>query len=103
MKPSLLIYNIGMLATACGNSAHGGKAQGEIQIIENAYVAVEGNKIVAVGQGEVPAELRCDGCKTIDANNKLVTSGLVDAHTHLVFGGWREHELALNETVLSEF
>lgn len=95
MKPSLLIYNIGMLATACGNSAHGGKAQGEIQIIENAYVAVEGNKIVAVGQGEVPAELCCDGCKTIDANNKLVTAGLVDAHTHLVFGGWREHELAL--------
>ena len=89
MKPSLLIYNIGMLATACGNSAHGGKAQGEIQIIENAYVAVEGNKIVAVGQGEVPAELRCDGCKTIDANNKLVTAGLVDAHTHLVFGGTR--------------
>ena len=43
MKPSLLIYNIGMLATACGNSAHGGKAQGEIQIIENAYVAVEGH------------------------------------------------------------
>lgn len=95
MKPSLLIYNIGMLATACGNSAHGGKAQGEIQIIENAYVAVEENKIVAVGQGEVPAELCCDGCKTIDANNKLVTAGLVDAHTHLVFGGWREHELAL--------
>ena len=95
MKPSLLIYNIGMLATACGNSAHGGKAQGEIQIIENAYVAVEENKIVAVGQGEVPAELRCDGCKTIDANNKLVTAGLVDAHTHLVFGGWREHELTL--------
>lgn len=24
-----------------------------------------------------------------------MTPGLVDAHTHLVFGGWREHELAM--------
>lgn len=30
----------------------------------------------------------------MDARGALVTPGLVDAHTHLVFGGWREHELA---------
>ena len=95
MTPSLLICNIGMLATACGNAAKGGKAQGEITILENAYIAVEGDKIAAIGQGEVPAELLCEGCKVIDAQHKLVTAGLVDAHTHLVFGGWRENELAL--------
>lgn len=95
MTPSLLICNIGMLATACGNAAKGGKAQGEITILENAYIAVEGDKIAAIGQGEVPADLLCEGCKVIDAQHKLVTAGLVDAHTHLVFGGWRENELAL--------
>ena len=31
----------------------------------------------------------------LDAGGRLVTPGLVDAHTHLVFGGWRQHELPL--------
>jgi imidazolonepropionase len=30
-----------------------------------------------------------------DAGGKLVTPGLVDAHTHLIFGGWRQNELGL--------
>lgn len=32
--------------------------------------------------------------QTIDAGGRLVTPGLVDAHTHLVFGGFRQNELA---------
>ena len=31
----------------------------------------------------------------VDAGGQLVTPGLVDAHTHLIFGGWRQHELTL--------
>ena len=31
----------------------------------------------------------------IDAEGKLVTPGLVDGHTHLVFGGYRQHEIAM--------
>ena len=31
----------------------------------------------------------------IDAEGCLVTPGLVDSHTHLVFGGWRQKELSL--------
>lgn len=92
---SLLINNIGMLATACGTLAKGGEAQGQITILHNAYVAVQEDKIIAVGQGDAPADLIGENCKVIDAQGRLVTAGLVDAHTHLVFGGWREHELAL--------
>ncbi|MBQ1675200.1 MAG: imidazolonepropionase, partial [Oscillospiraceae bacterium] len=33
--------------------------------------------------------------QTVDAEGCLVTPGLVDAHTHLVFGGWRQNELGL--------
>ena len=93
--PSLLIHNIGMLATACCCAAKGGEQQGDILTLQNAYIAVDGERISAVGQGEVPTQLLSDSEQVIDAQGKLVTAGLVDAHTHLVFGGWREHELAL--------
>ena len=33
--------------------------------------------------------------KVIDAEGSLVTPGLVDPHTHLIFAGWRQKELAL--------
>ena len=92
---SLLIHNIGMLATATGSAAKAGAAQGEICILRNAYVAVQDDTITAVGEGAFPQALLTESCTLIDAQGKLVTAGLVDAHTHLVFGGWREDELAL--------
>ena len=91
---SLLIHHIGMLATATGSAAKAGAAQGEIRILRDAYVAVQDNTITAVGEGNPPAQLM-EAQTVIDAQGKLVTAGLVDAHTHLVFGGWREDELAL--------
>ncbi len=90
----LVISNIGFLATPEGFGPRAGEEQGKIRLIENAYLVSEGGKITAVGQGEVPAEL-LSGAEIVDACGKLVTPGLVDAHTHLVFGGWREHELAM--------
>lgn len=86
----LLIRNIGLLATPTGRAAKSGKAQGEITLLKNAWVLIEGERISRVGADEPPqAE------NVFDAGGGLVTPGLVDAHTHLVFGGWRQHELAL--------
>ena len=90
----LVISNIGYLATPEGFGPRAGEEQGKIRVIENAYLACEDGKITAVGSGEVPNELLA-GAEVVDACDKLVTPGLVDAHTHLVFGGWREHELAM--------
>ena len=45
--------------------------------------------IAALGEGTPP-----QADDSVDCRGKLVTAGLVDCHTHLVFGGWREHELA---------
>ena len=86
----LLIQNIGLLATPEGNSARRGEEQGKIRFLKNAWVLCEEEKIAAVGEGEAPKADR-----VLDAQGKLVTPGLVDAHTHLIFGGWRQNELGL--------
>ncbi len=52
-------------------------------VVEDGVVLIEGGKIVACGKGvEVPS-----GAEIIDAKGKVVTPGLIDAHSHLaVFG-----------------
>ena len=63
-------------------------------LIENGAVAVHDGKIVEVGGSE---ELcgKFEADEAIDASGKVVTPGLVDCHTHLVFAGNRENELKL--------
>lgn len=91
----LLIKNIGTLATPIGSEAHGGEAQREIVSLHNAAIlASDDGRIISVtADGTVPS---CpDDTDIIDANGLLVTPGLIDAHTHLIFGGWRNHEVPL--------
>ena len=85
----LLIKNIGELATAQGKTPKKGTAQGEVQISHQVSIGITDGKISYVG----PEEEAPTAKQTYDAEGCLVTPGLVDAHTHLVFGGWRQHEL----------
>ena len=94
MANRLVISNIGLLATPLGRTAAVGPAQGQISQRSGAYLVAEDGIITAQGNGQVPEAL-LQGARHIDAGGRLVTPGLVDAHTHLVFGGWREHELAM--------
>ena len=88
---SLLIRNIGMLATPEGAEARRGADQGKIRVLENAWIYTENGEIISCGTGNPPVTFG----EKLDAEGRLVTPGLVDAHTHLIFGGWRQNELAM--------
>lgn len=97
MKATLVIKNIDNLITLKGeNRPRSGKEQGEVGLINNGIVAIDGEKIIYVGSGNLPSNIETDkNTIVIDGKGKTVTPGLVDAHTHLVHGGSREHELSM--------
>lgn len=63
----------------------------QLDVIENGTVVVNDGKIVYSG----PHTDKYDAEQVIDATGKVVSPSLIDAHTHLVFGGSREHEMSL--------
>ena len=91
----LLIHNIGLLATPTGSAAKAGPAQGQILLQNNAWILAEDGLIKQTGTGDSWQQIPQEDLSLIDAGGKLVTPGLVDAHTHLIFGGWRQNELGL--------
>lgn len=95
MKASLIIKNIDKLITLKGEDRpRKGKDLKDIGIVENGIIALNEDKIIHVGKGELPADIDV-GEETIiiDGKGKTVTPGLIDSHTHLVHGGSRENEL----------
>ena len=50
-------------------------------------VAVEGGKIVKVGSNAEVLALRGPGAQVIDLHGKVLMPGLIDTHSHAVFGG----------------
>ncbi|MFC7394183.1 imidazolonepropionase [Scopulibacillus cellulosilyticus] len=96
-QADLLFYNIGQLLTM-DNGSDGpvkGNDMQKLPVIENAAVAVKDGKVLKVGKQEELADIDAD--EKIDCGGKLVSPGLVEPHTHLVFGGSREHEMALKQ------
>jgi imidazolonepropionase len=67
---------------------------GNLRLLENGGIAIEGKKIVAVGPSDEIAELYPDS-ERIDCSGKTVLPGFVDSHTHLVFAGNRSNEFAM--------
>lgn len=96
----LFIHNANQLITVRGFSDSPAKKEQmqELHIIEDGSLLVADGKIVAVGKD---AELRkqypeqIEKAEKINAKNKIVTPGLVDPHTHLVYAGSRENEYAM--------
>ncbi|MDO4833444.1 MAG: imidazolonepropionase [Bacillota bacterium] len=88
-----LLKNIGCLQTPVGSCSHTGAAQGENVKYMNAAVVMEDGIISDILDGGRRPSGSFDA--EYDAEGYLVTPGLVDGHTHLVFGGYRQHEVAM--------
>ncbi|MCS1351930.1 imidazolonepropionase [Mechercharimyces sp. CAU 1602] len=103
----VVIKRAGQLLTLAGASKAPKRKEemNELGLIENGAVAIEGGRILAVGtQADVEGVLdqqwgsqwhTDEEIEQIDADGRLVMPGLVDPHTHLVFGGTREYELEM--------
>ena len=64
--------------------------------IRDAVLVIREGHIEWLGEvGDVPSELVADPAQLLDAGGGWATPGLIDCHTHLVFGGHRAHEFEL--------
>jgi imidazolonepropionase len=90
----LLVLDAAEVATCAGPAPRRGAALADAGILRRAGVAVKEGKVLAVGPSDEIAS-RFRAAETIDARGRLVTPGLVDAHTHAVFAGSREEEFEL--------
>ena len=65
--------------------------QPDLGVVEHSVIAARAGRIVFAGdRADFPAD--ADAVERIDCEGRWITPGLVDCHTHLVFGGNRAHE-----------
>jgi len=84
-----IIKNIKCLVTCSKNNIK------DAGIIEDGFVLIEDTIIKKVGSGNDYQEFLEADSLIIDGTGKTLTPGLVDSHTHVVYGGSREKELQL--------
>ena len=68
-------------------------AQPGLGIVESGLIAAKDGRIVYAGAVSDAPSL--DAAETIDCAGRWITPGLVDCHTHIVYGGNRAHEFEL--------
>lgn len=88
----LIIQNIQelILPKSTDKPLKGGELD-ELEVVENGTVVIKDGKVVYSGPHTDDYEAK----EVIDASGRVVSPALVDAHTHLIFGGSREHEMSL--------
>jgi imidazolonepropionase len=92
---ALLVRDLAQLATPGASTAPArGKALGEVDVIEGAFVLCEGGRVTVCGAMSQLGPL--DGeVEELDGSGLCAIPGLVDCHTHPAFLGDRVEEFAL--------
>ncbi len=87
---SLQLWTHARLATLAA------EAKDAYGFIDEAALVVDGENLLWVGPAaKLPTDL-LERCSVVhDAGGALITPGLIDCHTHLVYGGDRAHEFEL--------
>ena len=84
MSVDLVVENIGELVTCAGDG---------LGLVHGAALAIRDGRVAFAGAArDLPSAIEAP---RLDARSALVTPGLVDPHTHLVFAGSRAHEFDL--------
>ncbi len=79
------VFTNARITTLTGESGYG--------LIDDAAMLIDGDSVEWVGP---MAELKAvKGAEIIDCGGRLITPGLIDCHTHLVYGGDRADEFEL--------
>lgn len=86
----MIIYNIkGLVIDKHAKTVLRGKALAQLDIIENAWLHIDEDKICAYGtMSDCPTLKEGD----VDASGRFILPTFYDSHTHLVFAGSRELE-----------
>ncbi|MBE1555820.1 imidazolonepropionase [Sporosarcina limicola] len=98
MRPLWIKHAAQLVSLSGENAPRRREEMSELGIIEDGSVWIEDGIIVAVGttnELENLFETRSIEADIVDATGHLVTPGLVDPHTHLAYGGSREHEFEM--------
>ncbi len=96
---TLLIENLGEVATPLGSTPRRGAEQGRVARLAGAEVVCRDGRIAFVGSreervrrfGELPP---APGIERLDGERGTLVPGFVDPHTHLPWAGSREEEFA---------
>lgn len=90
--PPLIVRNIGELLTMSDDQA----VPGSLGLVRGGAVVAHGERIIFAGPEAALAHITFEPSETppvvIDAGGGVVTPGLIDAHTHVVFAGDRADE-----------
>ncbi len=62
----------------------------EIMVISDMFLTTKNGKIAKIDKMENFSHISAN--KIVDVNNKLITTSLIDCHTHLIYGGNRANE-----------
>lgn len=88
-----IFSNATQILTCAGPSIRRGKEMNELEVLTESAIVADGKRIVAVGK-QSELEAKFPAAVPIDCKNHVLTPGLVDSHTHTVFGKprYEEHE-----------
>ena len=89
----LLLTHAGELLTCrADNNSAVGRALQKLEIIPDGAVAIDDGRIMDIGATAELEQRYCSYRKLCDAQGMLVSPGLIDCHSHLLYGGTRHEE-----------